>query len=203
MFCQALEAVEHHQGRILTVQVDFDVFAHSLYIADPVHLYGHGLVIGLEAENLLLRLRRRGLAAGFHDVAHFVGLFPEFRQAEGLHQIAHGVDPEAFQGIFGIGGGENHERRLLQRAHELQSGDIRHIDIHEEDIGRGNIAGGLPGRCTGGQHLQIRQLGCIQFQLAQGQGFVVQKKGFNHTAASLSGITSNTLKRPPSCPVSN
>ena len=98
------------------------------------------------------------------------------------------MDLEAFQGVFGISCRKYHEGRILQRADEIQTRQIRHVDVHVQDVRLPHKRSCRGGRRTGGDELQEGNLPDIHAQLADGQRLVIDGHNPDH-APSFSGFT--------------
>ena len=55
-------------------------------------------------------------------------------EAEGLQEIIDGIDTEALDGVFGVGGGEDDEGRGSERLDEVHAVEVGHVDVAEDGI---------------------------------------------------------------------
>ena len=60
----------------------------------------------------------------------------EVLQAERFEQVVDGIDTEAFDGVFRVGGGEDDERRYGERLDEVHAVEVGHVDVAEDGINR-------------------------------------------------------------------
>ena len=181
------EAVEDEQRNRLADQVDLDVFAHALDIADVVKGNADRLVIHLEKQGVLLpahRIRPRG-ALLRKPLLQSPARRLELAETEWFKKIVDGIDPEAFHRISGMGGRENHQRRGGQRTDEGKAGKVGHLDVCEErvDLLFREERARFGRAAAGAFEPDGRRLFDIRLQLTEGQRLVVKNQHADHTAA--------------------
>ena len=97
------------------------------------------------------------------------------KSAKLKEQVVHGVEFEAFDGVFGVGRGEDHHRALDQRTHEVHAVEIGHVDVHEDQFDgmRGEELLGFEGVVARSGQFEVGDLADVGGELTQRQRFVV------------------------------
>ena len=189
-----LHVLETEQGgnRRAVGQMHAHVFAFAFEIDDVADFHQRYLVVRLHRDILLVFGQR--LRNGFRGVgrtlvvAQFVervGLArrtTEIGEAERLEQVIHCVELEPFDGVFRVGGGEDHHRPFDQRTDELHAAQVGHVDIYEDQVGMLSGEKLLGFECVVARSgkLQIRNLPYVTFDLTQSQRLVVNGDTLKH-----------------------
>ena len=113
----------------------------------------------------------------------------EVREAEGLEQVVHGIEFEAFDGVFGVGGREDDHGAVEEPADELHAVQVGHVDVHEDqvDLFRGEPLLSLDGVVEPCDEFQVGDFGDVGGDLAQSQGFVVDGDTLKHGESGFRG----------------
>ena len=168
-----LDVLHRHQGgqgTQMTFDIDAEVLAHGLDADDVGSRDGDGAMVGTDIDG-------RELQA----LTYTLQRTAEVGEAEGLQQIIDSGDLETLDGILGIGGGEYDEGRaelggvLGELTHEVHAVEVGHIDVAEEDIdgfGSQDILS-LHSAAALGNELEVGDTLDIGYNLAQGQGFII------------------------------
>ena len=106
----------------------------------------------------------------------------EVGEAERLEQVIHRVELEPFDGVFRVGGGEDHHRPFDQRTDELHAAQVGHVDVYEDQVGMLSGEKLLGFECVVARSgkLQIRNLPYVTFDLTQSQRLVVNGDTLKH-----------------------
>ena len=161
-----------HVGRV----VQFDAFhPRPVLHVENVVLQGAVLV------RILLRVCLRG-PQQFVLLLHLGRHTLELILSEGFQQVVDGVGLVALQSILPVGRGEYRDGSLGQRVDEVQSREVRHVDVSEDGIhflafhDLHRLESALA--CT--HDFEVGNALCHLTQLLQGQGFVVYEQDFYH-----------------------
>ena len=173
------ESGETHQDdlrHLLAGEVDLQVLAHSLDIDYVGDLDFYNFVVGFE-EHEIAGGGRSGTGGLNHleTGAQFLGGGDELAQGKRFEEIVHGIHLETFDGIFRIGGGEDHEGRTLQSLDQVHSGKVGHIYVQEHSV---HLVGfqdltSLESAGAGGRQREERHLGDVLFKLAESQRLII------------------------------
>ena len=116
-------------------KMNAQILCHSLHETDVTDQDAHHLVFCLQEQGIfLVKGRETGGVEQFKLPLHLVGSPQDVAHAEGLEEVVDGIHLVALHGIFLIGSGEDHKGRMGQRAHEVKSVEVGHIDVDEDGI---------------------------------------------------------------------
>ena len=164
--------------------MQLQVFRHALYVADIGDTDLYHAVVGLDKDGRLSLGPDSGGTLLFYPVRRPHKVL----QAEGLQQVVNGIDLEALDSIFGVGGGKYDEGRGSQRLDELHAIEVGHVDVAENDVDGLTVehVDGLEGTLALGCQLKEWHLINIGDELLQGQRLVVDGDDSYHVMGMLS-----------------
>ena len=111
-FLHFLHREEHDERLGPVFQIDAQILAHALHIADVANVDAYHLVLGFQKECIVfVDARHGGRIAQLILRLHLVGGALEVVESEGFQQVVDGVDLKALNGILAVGGGENYQWR--------------------------------------------------------------------------------------------
>ena len=201
-----LHAEQHDYGA-LALDVNLQIFGHSLDVAYVGNIDPNYTMLGLEEYRLVVRRYstvngrtcvryRRGCIDSciivdrlgscrifeFEPMLHAHGCTLEVVESEGLEQIVDGIHLESVHRIFRISRGENHKRRRCQRAHKVHAIHVGHIDIDKDGVNSFSVyyVVCLDSALTFGYKVEKRYLPDVGCELLQCERLVVDNESLYH-----------------------
>ncbi len=114
-------------------------------------------------------------ADSLHSLTGLLDRFQKPLQRDGLEEVIHHVELVAFQGVLGVGGGQDYQRLLLEDLEQRGTGNLRHLHVQEKQV-HGLVAQdfqGGEGAGAGVDQLQVGHLANVILQQVAGQRLVV------------------------------
>lgn len=176
---EAAKAVEDDERFRSVGQMDLDILAHALDIPDRVRRDENRPTVGPEGQDFHLG---RGCTHHLKPLLQPFHGSEEFIEAERLQEIVDGIDPESFQGEFRISRCKDEQGRPLQGPHEIESGKVRHIDVHQHCVGLVQKWDGCRRAMAGCESLEERHFRDIHLQLPESQRLIIYEKNAYHSS---------------------
>lgn len=182
---QLLHVLHVHQredGLLAGGGENFHIVLETLDVEDVVEVDLQQFILALDKDaGGFLLATATFLVHQFVPLQCLVAGLEEVGIADGLGEVVERVDAVAIDGILAEGGGEDDARGLGQHLAELQSVEVGHLDVKENEVD------GVVGKSFEGVHgvvilaLEFHEGDFIDVagQQFHGQGFVVDDGAFN------------------------
>ena len=188
-FFQVAHFLVHHSHSLRPH--NFDIIAQAFDVEDFIQKHLDPFVARFEIQKGGCSFRdRSNFRCKGIEFKKFVQSRLKTFKRNGFEQIIHGIEVVAFQGIFPVGGGDDHFGRRRQGTQQGQTIQTRHLDVKEQQIDWifPQISLRQHRIVKAGQQLKIVQLGQVFVQNLPRDGFVFN----DYTANFFHCLSSNT-----------